>query len=437
MKLLFIENRYKTFTYEAIANQLKKEGHTISFLIQNREFKPKSDHNYFEVPFPGKNDLVQNYESNKEIEEVITSDRMQNFFMKKGTSYFYYYDNKIGKILDQYKPDLVFGESTAFHELLTIHNCKLRNILYLNPSTCRYPKNRFSFYLYDTLEPYEGSGETLSYSEAKNIVNGIVNRSAKPDYMKVVKISKAKTINDKVLKITSYLKGDSFNTPHPIVKYRIEREKNLNIKLWDTFAKNEIAQNNKTVVLYPLQMQPEANIDVWGRKHRDQLELIQSISEHLPADSVLVVKPNPKSKYELSKDLITYIKQSQNVIALQHSVKMDDIISNLDLVMTVTGTIAMECILSNIPVITLVKTLNNNQSNCRYISDIKKELSQVIEEVQTKTYPKISDREKIEYINYLNKTSYQGIISDPFSDANCISKMNLDKLLFAFKQIIK
>ena len=54
--------------------------------------------------------------------------------------------NTISNAIEKIKPDLVFGESTLFHELLVINACKSRGILYLHPSSCRYPTNRFSFY---------------------------------------------------------------------------------------------------------------------------------------------------------------------------------------------------------------------------------------------------------------------------------------------------
>ena len=224
MKILFIENRYKTFTFETIANELIKDGHTISFLIQNKKFLPKGDFTNYIIPYP-KSKKNSSYKKDDEVKKIIASDRMQNFFQKKDTDYFYYYNQKIQEILLQKKPDIVFGESTAFHELLTIKNCKKNNILYLNPSSCRYPKNRFSFYMYDTLKPYRGSEEKLSEKKAFQIIDSIINRSQKPDYMKVIKKEKTKLLKDKFLKVKSYLRGDYYNTPNPFVKYKIEKQK--------------------------------------------------------------------------------------------------------------------------------------------------------------------------------------------------------------------
>lgn len=435
MKLLFIENRYKTYTFEAIANSLQKDGHDITFIVQNKLFKPKSKFNICEIKYPSKKQLNNTYNADKAIEEIIASDRMQNFFQKKGKAYFYYYNSKIGEILDAVNPDFVFGESTAFHELLTIKNCKEKNILYLNPSSCRYPKNRFSFYTYNTLTPYKGSGELLTDKEASNIVNSIVNRSAKPDYMKVVKKQRLKTLKDKTKKVVSYLSGDTYNTPSPVVKYSIEKQKEENIIQWDAFAKAHLPSDT-FLVLYPLQMQPEANIDVWGFKHRNQLQLIKDLVKYLPAQVKLVVKPNPKSKYEMSEELVSYVKNNDSIIALQHAVSMDDVIGAIDLVVTVTGTIAIESILSNKPVATLINTLNNKQNNCVYVNDLQ-EIPELIDAIRKNTFPKIKDQEKLDYINTLNSTSYHGRFSDPFSFAGTIEGENFKSLVMAFKNVIK
>ncbi|XMO87891.1 hypothetical protein AAFN75_06275 [Algibacter sp. AS12] len=434
MKLLFIENRYKTFTFEAIANNLAKEGHEVAFIVQNKDYTPKSNVTNFIIPYP-KNISKKNYKPCKDVEQVIVSDRMQNFFRKKGTKYFYYYNLEIDKILGSYKPDFVFGESTAFHELLTIANCKKRNILFLNPSSCRYPKNRFAFYKYDTLEPYKGSNEFLIEKEALEIVDSIANRKAKPDYMKVVKKAKMKTLKDKFLKVKSFVSGDTFNTPNPKVKYQLQKDNKANIEAWDLVSQDEINPQNNFIVLYPLQMQPEANIDVWGIKHRDQLKLIKQLTDQLSDNAKLVVKPNPKSKYELSKELVSYITNNPKVITLKHSVKMDDILKDIDLVVTVTGTIAIECILSNKPVITLVKTLNNDQVNCKYLDNLN-ELPEIINEVKQNKFPSIDDSSKINYLNTLNSTSYYGRVSDPFSFSQVFGEENMSDILKAFNHII-
>lgn len=433
MTLLFIENRYKTFYFEAIAKQLIKHGFDIHFLVQNKSFEPNNEFVKHIIPYP-KNSQY-NYTKDIAIETVIESDRQQNHFGKKDKSYFYYYDSKIKTILDTVKPDVVFGESTAFHELLAINLCKENKILYLNPSSCRYPIGRFSFYKYDTLKPYKGSSEVLERTQALDIIDGIVNRTAKPDYMNAINITKKAKIFDKIKLVIAYLDGERFNIPNPVEKYNIEKQREKNIAIWDDFAKAELA-SEKFTILYPLQMQPEANIDVWGRPYRDQTQLIKKISETIPENSILVLKPNPKSKYELSNDLVSLAKAKNNIICLKHATKMDAVFPKIDLVVTVTGTIAIESILSNKPVATFIKTLNNTAENCLYLNEIS-DLNEVIDLIKKNNFPTLDENSRVDFINKLNTSSYKGIVSDPFSNVNCVSVQNIKNMEDAFLKILK
>ncbi len=433
-KILFIENRHKTYLFESIAGRLKLDGYSIHWLVQNHQFSPLNSENRYLIDYPTLNSLKN--KTIEGVEEIIKIDRQVNCFKKTNTSYFYYYNEKIEEYLKNLKPDIVFGEATAFHELLTIYNCKKLNILYLNPCTCRYPLGRFSFYLYDTLEPFKGNEVILPHNQAEVVVNQIINRTAVPDYMKTPKLKKWQIVKDQINKIISYIRGERFNTPNPYIKYNLEKEKSKKIKKWNTISVNDIKEENKVKVLYPLHMQPEANIDVWGRKYREQHKLIETIAINLPENAVLYIKPNPKSKYELSEALIETVTSLKNVVPLSHSVKMDDILPKVDLVITVTGTIAIECILSNKPVATLVKTINNKAPNCVFMNDIQSDLKNVIDSVYHNTFVKITKEQKIDFINILNTTSYKGLISDPFTNINCILDENIDDIYTAFKNVI-
>ncbi len=430
MKLLFIENRYKTYFYEPITKELEKKGHQIFWIVQNHNFKVNVGKSTL-IPYPKKGS-----QSVDKIffKDIIESDRQINFFGKKNTSYIPYYYQQIKKIIETVQPDIVFGESTAFHELLTIKICKEKEILYLNPSTSRYPTKRFAFYKYDTLVPYRGSNEILPKEKVLAIIDSIANRKVKPDYMFVKKKSANHKIKDKLKLIKSYYNGEKYNTPSPIIKYRKNKEVQQNIPKWNQISTTKI-DTTKFAILYPMQMQPEANLDVWGRKYRDQLETLKQIQKQLGKDELLYVKLNPKCKYELSADLIDFVKRNENVIALHLETKMEAVFSSFDLVITVTGTIAIECVLTNKPVVTLIETLNNTNKNCKFISEIK-ELMPVINEIKNNTFPKINLEEKVNFVNLLTKTSFSGVVNDPLNDGNCIGVENMDMILDAFSRII-
>lgn len=434
MKLLFIENRYKTFFFDAICEHLSKT-HDVFWIVQNDEFVPVNG-KVLKIPYPKKRELQEiTSEISLDYEKIIASDRQINFFNKTDVSYLYYYANQLNKHISNIQPNFVFGEATAFHELLCIEVCKRHNILYLNPSSCRYPTGRFSFYEYDTLIPFKGGEEVLEEKKAKNIIDSISNRKAKPDYMKKVSFSNKKKILNKVKIIKSYLKGDVYNTPSPKIKLAKEKEKNKIIEKWDALAVDNVDENSFSV-LYPLQMQPESNIDVWGRKNRDQFKTIKAIHQLLNEGEVLYVKPNPKSKYELSEELVSYIKEHDNVVAIAHHVGMGVIFNEINMVVTVTGTIAIECILSNKPVVTLIETLNNTAKNCLYAATFS-QIKEYISMVKNRTYPNINEADQIKYLQLLNNTSFKGVISDPFSAPDCVLPENIKDLYDAFLKVIK
>ena len=125
MKILFVENQYKTYFFEAIALALKEQGHDIYWLVQSKKFAPKGNFNTTIIPYPkGKKYPIIKDEA---IQAIIESDRNINYFNYKDKSHFYYYNTKIKDLVYQIKPDIAFGESTLFHELLAGKYCKELN----------------------------------------------------------------------------------------------------------------------------------------------------------------------------------------------------------------------------------------------------------------------------------------------------------------------
>ena len=433
-KIVFIENRYRTLFWVRMAELLEEEGYEVFFIVENHSFSPHRK-NVYQIPYPAVNDL-KSAEDRPEFVKIRHSDRALNYFRLGSSSHYGYYYDQIESILKVIEPDVVFGESTAFHELLTIEICKKMNILYLHPSSCRYPAGRFSFYRYDTLEPYSGSGEEWTQEEALQTIGGIVHRKIVPDYMKKkkVKLSSRLTRLKELVKLTvSYYKGEHYDTPAPWVKRCIEQERKRNIARWNLLAEKQTGKLDASgfKILYPLQMQPEANIDVWGRKYNNQLQLIRQLVGAAPEDVYLVVKPNPKSKYEVSSDLIDYAEKNERIIVIHHDVPMIQVFQKIDLIVTVTGTIAMECIWANKPVLTLIKTLHNNASNAVFLENTD-DLQAWINRVRKKEFPIIDDRQKTEFLNLIVRTSFAG---KPY-EAGVREEGNLEKCKMAFKKVL-
>ncbi len=431
MKILFIENRYRTLFWEAIAERLAGEGHEIYFLVQNRSFRPHFGR-VTVLPYPKRN---QTSTPNENDLRLIRSDRNINYFGHRDTGHYAYYRRVIGDYLKRERPDVVFGESTAFHELITIDLCKKMQIPYLQPCTCRFPTGRFSFYRYDTLEPFSGSGEVMSDKEAEEMIGHIVRRDIKPDYMRKRRVtlrSRWKRLCDLAHHSLAYLRGEHYNTPAPWVKWRIERAKNRLIDRWDALAKSrsEEMEGKGFRILYAMQMQPEANLDVWGSPYRDQERTIRMLVENTPDDVLIVVKPNPKSKYELTDHLLDYMASESRIVPVCHSMSMDRVLPSVDMVVTVTGTIAIECILSGIPILTLIETLNNRMSGCPLLRSFD-ELPEWVECVRNGRFPISDGHAKIGFINLLNRTSFKGL---PYETA--LDEANISVCQVAFDRIL-
>jgi len=438
MKVLFMENRQQTLFWQAIAAKLQQDGHQIFWVVQNASFMPSVGHSQV-IPYPNGNCRMTSKGVDQEIHRIISADRGVNYF-GGDASHYGYYTSEIGRILESLQPDVVFGEATLFHELLCIERCRARKILYLDPASCRYPPRRFSFYLYDTQIPFQGSEEVFSERDSLAMVGRIARREVEPDYIK--KRARGSAFRVKLrafrnaLKVTaSYLVGEHYNTPSPVSKFLLEFRLRKNKFRWEKLASRAQTVGSKFRILYPLQMQPEGNIDLWGNAYREQTKLLAALLQAADSDAVVVVKPNPKSKYELSDDLIKLVASSERLLPVSHKLSMTDVLQTIDLIVTVTGTVAIEAIFADRPAVTLVKSLHNAVPSCVYLENLNG-LGNVIRQVREGTFPKATEAEKLAFLSLLTRTSYRGIISNPYSTPICLSDENIRDVHIAFRHVL-
>lgn len=430
-KILFVESRYMTYLYDKIAEKLIDDGYEVSWLVLNHEFNPQFGQKFL-IEYPTRRDKSSHKSSY--LQTIIETDRQLRFFNKKDVNHFYYYDLKIRDVINFIKPDVVFGEPTLFHHLIAIEICKELNILYLFPASCRYPVDRIAFYMFETLKPFKGSNEILDEYDAQEVIKNIVNRTCVPNYMVARKVTFWNKLQDKIKILRGYIKGERYNTPPPLEKLRSNIQNKAFLKEWNNISVNTV-DKSKFVVLFPLHMQPESSIDVWGRNYSDQTKVIEDIIQQLGENQVLYVKPNPKSSFEINRKLIEIVKANDNIFALEDTVKMGDIFDSVDLFITVVGTIAIECILSDKPVISLVETYFNNTLGS-YTMSSTQEIRHIIELIQREEFHPLDIKEKVNYINNLNSRSYSGVLGDPGKNKYTVSDENIDRLHKAFIDVL-
>ena len=79
MKILFVENRYKTIFWEEIATRLIDDGHEIYWIVQNHFFKPKIGKSTILPYFKGQNIDSKRYSDN--LNKIIRSNRGINYLI--------------------------------------------------------------------------------------------------------------------------------------------------------------------------------------------------------------------------------------------------------------------------------------------------------------------------------------------------------------------
>jgi len=438
MKILFIENRYKTAYWQDIGAYLNEHyGHSIHWIVQNQAFVPDLGEVHI-MPYPPRNYKASSTDISNRIKKIKKADRGLNYFSVPSADHLYYYEEKMTSLIESISPDLVIGECTLFHELLAIDICREKGTLFLHPTSCRYPPGRFSFYMYDTLTPYGTNQENCDYQEAQILKDGIVNRTLQIDYMSKPKpISKMKKIKDKATIIKERWRGERYNTPSVQTKLSLEKKKEQLIERWESLAKPNLEHVEQTFkVLFPLQLQPEANVDVWGYPNNDQTAAVRQIIDHLSDGDCLIVKPNPKSKYEISEEMLRLIGTHENVTALVHDSKMGDIFDEIDLIVTVTGTVAIEAVLASKPVYMTGKAIISETKGCYHKEDLT-DLSQVIESIKDGSYVEAVEADKVGYVQRVMNTSFKGIHGDSLHSRHHLdNKENMQYIYDAFVEVI-
>ena len=321
MKFAFVENRYKTIFWACLAAELRGHGHEVVWLVQNPIFSPSGEaaENIFTIPFPGRSDRVDLAAANG-LERVRKADRYVNYFGGDDRHYGYY-QAAIETWLDREKPDIVVGESTLFHELIVIDACRKRHISYFHPCMTGYPGGRFSIYAYDKKETLGLSGDVPNDVDCLAMAEAIRKRERIPEYMippsgkePERKHPLPRSAKDRLIVLRGYLAGERYNTPAPWRKWLLDQQVSQRLKIWQQISAGK-AEKGKglRLALYPLQLQPEANIDVWGQGFRNQARLVSQLADALPDGWHLMVKANPKSKYELSDELLEVLRSHPKV----------------------------------------------------------------------------------------------------------------------------
>ncbi|MBF8748654.1 hypothetical protein [Pseudomonas monteilii] len=442
MKIVFIENRYKTWFWEKLAKRLVLDVPDLEviWIVQNPVFAPRYG-KINVIPFPARHDLRPAKIDQSTI-KISKADRNLNYFGGSAEHYEYYRE-KIVQILSSVGPNVVVGESTLFHELMAIEWCRISGVRYLQPIMIGYPGGRYTVYRDDTKESVIEHSDVPTDDECRDVLNAICKRQIVPDYMKAINAGDPErhypvpgSFKDRLNIIAGYYRGERFNTPSPFVKFRLNRALKANLARWEAIARTRTSNSQKLKILYPMQLQPESNLDVWGQKYRDQAGLVKAIADSLPSAWELIVKLNPKVKYELSHELLQVVESKSNIIPLAADTKMAGVFDFVDVVATVTGTIAVECVLSGKPVLSFGPSIVDGYAGCVSLDGFDS-IPDILCEIEQRTFQVSEHAERVRLIKSLYRTTFPGNISDPATRPEVMLDENIIEVSGRISLILK
>lgn len=445
--ICFVANYGKSQLFDKVAKQL--EDCNIYWITVNQLLYDQLilDYPKSHVLFADKYSILS--QSNKEhdtakykLNELYMGDRVLkhekwavDYLSNLSEQYYnFFQSNKIG---------FVFGEQTWAHEILAHRVLSLNKDLFgkfLSPHTVRMPGGRFAFFEDEFQSAiFENHDAGITNEDIPTLV------AKKPSYL---------ALNDKLLdeksKISFFVKKAKYFFSERIYESHDPTKPDslkkalfgfvsyyVNKKKYHWFIKERSKEDvlNKKFVLFTLHKQPEASIDNTGRYFENQLEIIKNIWRILPQDTFLIVKEHSNAIGDRNLDFYNQIQNFENVDLVEYQADSYSLIEKAMAVFTISGTIAYEAALMKTPAFTFIPIFFNRLSMCRHIDfnvfrDPKESLLSIIDSVK---YDENTDNL---YTQWIQRNSYDGIISDPISNPNCMVESNIISLVNSFEEVI-
>lgn len=105
----------------------------------------------------------------------------------------------------------------------------------------------------------------------------------------------------------------------------------------------------KKYAYFPLHVQPEASIDLASPFYNNQIDLARQFALALPGDYILVVKAHPASAGRRSPSIYEKLERTPNVKLLDYRMSSEDVLKNVDIVLSINGSSMAEAGFLNKP----------------------------------------------------------------------------------------
>ncbi|MFK7775923.1 MAG: hypothetical protein AB8F94_27615 [Saprospiraceae bacterium] len=441
--ICFIANYSKTYLFHEIAQSLIQKGEKVCWITVNTtlyNFLCK-EYGKEKVLLINRDNIKEQYSSVDEfkLNELVYGDRVLRHELQNGIQFLTNIQRPIYDFLKSNDVRFAFGEITWAHEIL-IHrmltNRTELNAKFLNPHVVRLPNKRWAFFkderqskVYDVTDEYE----EVSPIEVK-----------KPFYLKVndKRLKKSNSLKGRLDRIKRWITNENIDKKDPT---HITRGKTrLLLKSQEEFNK-EIYRMVKRIdfevikdvpyIFVGLHKQPEASVDAFGRYYEDQYLNICNLWRALPTGWNIIVKEHTNAIGDRDLSFYNKLQEMPGIYFVHESTDSYSLISNAQLVATITGTIAYEAALMKIPAVTFAPTFFNQINYCEQIGLTDLDRCASLKEVADRLRNQIDNRAK--FSSYLMANSFEGVLVDPVSMPSVMEEENIENLSQAFLNVVQ
>ena len=419
-RVIFVENREKTWLWAAVARSMMAQGWECQWIVQNPLFAPRNAGQVHIIPFPPRGACEV---AGADSGELIT-DRGRDFF-GAGSAHYAHYRAHIGRIVRAVQPLLVLGETTLFHELIAMAAAAEIGVPYWMPDGERYLQGRFTLLINGTQDRLPLDAGPMAAGMRRRIATQIADPVAAPSYMrKTGRFGqlryRARWAVTRSRVIAARWRGERFNTPSLQRKLALERDTTARLARWDACA--ALPAPRARALLYPMQMQPESNLDVCGRPFHDQIENLRAMLRAAPQDVCVAVKANPKAKYEVSEQLLALAMAEPRLLLLPRDLPMRAAMACTVGAVTVTGTVGIEAVFGRGRCVTLRMPPIARLFPHMAAPDPASAVRLLLADARVGC-GNLAMGEAL--IDYWHATSLRGAVSDPVSDPGCMDPTNV------------
>jgi len=345
------------------------------------------------------------------------------------------------------KPDyVVFPDIETVNGVLLLNICRELDIEpIVSVHTRQLDKSFFSNDYRESLPIYFGDFTQNNIEEAKKFIEhpikkAIIGNQREKDIVEDKIIitpppNILKRLINSIYIFFKYEKKAIFDT-NLYLRVRLNFEKYFEI--WREFYFNnyqsyffDITKDNdyipKNNVLLLLQVTPESSINTYSQYFIEQERVIDLIRLNIPSNFQILVKEHPAMRGMRSNSWYKKIKKKAGVYLVSHKVDTRKLMKQTKLVVTVTGSVGLECYHLDIPVIMFGQTFFSNfLYKVNSIDSLKKDIDKLIFDTKLDT-----TNQKIENIAKIYNISYDFFIHEPFHFDRVLTHTNINNYLNA------